>query len=102
MQKKVSEMDATIKDLTAQLDAVKQESEGLKSQLRASKTELLKSQLVGSVMTDEEFGKQLEDLLSTPQSAIKLMLRPRKDVERVQRMAVAASDALPADDELTY
>ena len=96
LKQKVSEMDATIKDLTAKLDAAKTESEGLKSQLRASKTELLRSQLVGSVLAEDEFGKQLEDLLNTPQSAIKLMLRPRKEVERV-RMAVAASEK-PADD----
>ena len=100
LQHQVSEMDATIKDMTAQLDAAKAESEGLKSQLRASKTELLRSQLVGSVITEEEFGKQLEDLLNTPQSAIKLMLKPRKDVERV-RMAVAATEAVVDDEELT-
>ena len=93
----MSEMDATIKDLTAQLDAANKDKEALASQLRASKTELLRSQLVGAVMTEEEFGKQLEDLLSTPQSAIKLMLRPRKEVERV-RMAVLATEK-PADDE---
>ena len=97
---KLSEMDATIKDLGAKLDALKTENEGMKSQLRASKTELLRSQLVGSVITEDEFGKQLEDLLNTPQSAIKLMLKPRKDVERV-RMAVAATEAVADDEELT-
>ena len=100
LQQKVTEMDATIKDMTAKLDAADKDYGELKSQLRASKTELLRSQLVGSVITEEEFGKQLEDLLNTPQSAIKLMLKPRKDVERV-RMAVAATEAVADDEELT-
>jgi hypothetical protein len=52
-------------------------------------------------MTEDEFAKDLEALLATPAEAVKLMLRPRKEVENVRRMAVAAAEKPVDDEELT-
>ena len=102
MNKQMADMDAALKDVRAKLDASAKEKEELTSQLKASRIELLRSQLVGAVMEAEEFETQKDALYSTPPEAIRLMLRPRKDVEKVQqRMAVAAAERVLADDELT-
>jgi len=102
LNKQMADMDAVLKDVRAKLDASAKEKEELMSQLKASRIELLRSQLVGAVMEAEEFETQKDALYSTPPEAIRLMLRPRKDVEKVQqRMAVAAAERVLADDELT-
>lgn len=89
-------VEAKYHELETQITTIKAALDEAQSTIKASRTNELKSKLVGTVMDEAEFTKRTDELLGLPEAALELLARVSKSTERKpEENRLAASEQVP-------